>query len=94
MKRDGNRRDNAGTESVAELLSELREMGVEVTPDYLLGHIDIKEAARFLGTTKGEMYNLTYRHKIRFIRWGKRGLRFRRRDLIHWQQEQSQPALR
>lgn len=38
------------------------------------------------GTT-GEIYNLTSRRQIPFSRFGKKGLRFCRLDLIQWQRE-------
>ena len=85
-KRDG----RAG--ELATQIAAIRAAGVEVTPDYLLGQITIDEAARFLGTTEGQLYNLTSRHEIGFIRWGKRGVRFRRIDLIRWQEGRSWPA--
>jgi len=78
---------------MAAVCSAVREAGAEVTPDYLLSQIDIEEAARFLGTTKGQLYNLTYRREIPFIPWGKRGVRFRRIDLIRWQEGRIRHAL-
>jgi len=83
--------DGSGDRLTA-LLAAVRAAGVEVTPDYLLGQIDIEEAARFLGTTKGELYNLTYRREIPFIPWGKRGVRFRRIDLMRWQEARIRAA--
>ena len=61
---------------LAEQIALLRDAGVEVTPDYLLGRIKIDEAAKFLDTTEGEIYNLTSRRQIPFSRLGKKGLRF------------------
>jgi excisionase family DNA binding protein len=66
-----------------------RDAGVEVTPDYLLCRIKVEEAAEFLRTTPGEIYNLTSRRQIPFSRLGKKGLRFCRLDLIQWQRERS-----
>jgi excisionase family DNA binding protein len=83
-------RDGRGGD-IAEQIALLREAGVEVTPDYLLGKIKIGEAARFLCTTEGEIYNLTSRHQIPFYKLGKRGLRFCRLDLIQWQRERPRP---
>jgi hypothetical protein len=52
-----------------------------------------EEAARFLGTTKGQVYNVTAtRRAIPFIPWGRRGKRFRRINLIAWQEERKRPA--
>lgn len=80
------RRDGRGGE-LAEQIALLRDAGVEVTPDYLLGRIKVEEAAVFLGTTPGEVYNLTSRRQLPFNRLGKRGVRFCRLDLIRWQRE-------
>lgn len=85
-------RDGSGG-GVAAQIAAIREAGVEVTPDYLLGRIDIDEAARFLGTTKGELYNLTARREIPFVRLGKRGVRFCRIELMRWQEERRQGAV-
>lgn len=74
---------------LAEQIALLREAGVEVTPDYLLGRIKVEEAAEFLCTTPGEIYNLTSRRQIPFFRLGKKGLRFCRLDLIQWQRERA-----
>jgi excisionase family DNA binding protein len=74
----------------SELLAQialLREAGVDVTADYLLGRIKVEEAAEFLGTTAGEVYNLTSRREIPFYKLGKRGVRFCRLDLIQWQRQ-------
>lgn len=72
---------------LAELIALLRDAGVDVTPDYLLGQITVTKAAEFLGTTPGEVYNLTSRHQIPFNRLGKRGVRFCRLELMRWQRE-------
>ena len=75
MKRQlQNGRDGRSGE-LAEQIALLRDAGVEVTPDYLLGRITVTEAAEFLGTTPGEVYNLTSRRQIPFNRLGKRGVR-------------------
>jgi hypothetical protein len=78
---------------LAEQIPLLREAGVKVTPDYLLGRIKIDEAAEFLCTTPGEIYNLTSRRLIPFSRLGKKGLRFCRLDLIQWQRQRTRPRL-
>ena len=86
--RSGGKSDREGREGdLAEQIALLRDAGVEVTPDYLLGRIKVEEAADFLGTTPGEVYNLTSRRQIPFNRLGKRGVRFCRLDLIQWQRE-------
>ena len=77
---------------LAATISVLNETGFEVTADYWLAYIGIDEAARFLGTTNGEIYNLTSRGEIPWIRWGKRGLRFQRLALRRWMEERKQPA--
>ena len=64
-----------------------------MTPDYLLGRIKVEEAAKFLRTTPGEIYNLTSRRLIPFFRLGKKGLRFCRLDLIQWQRARVRPAV-
>jgi excisionase family DNA binding protein len=51
----------------------------------LLQRIKVTEAAEFLGTTPGEVYNLTSRRQIPFYKLGKRGVRFCRLDLMRWQ---------
>ena len=53
----------------------------------------IDQAAAFLGTTKGQLYNLVNRREVPYVPWGKRGKRFRRIDLIAWQEERKRPAL-
>ena len=55
--------------------------------------LNVEEAALFLGTTKGQLYNLLNRREIPYVRWGKRGKRFRRIDLIAWQEDRKRPAL-
>ena len=82
-------RNGRGSE-LAEQIALLRDAGVAVTPDYLLGRIKVEEAAEFLSTTPGEIYNLTSRRQIPFFRFGKRGLRFCRADLIRWQRQGQQ----
>jgi excisionase family DNA binding protein len=84
-------RDRKASE-LGATIAAMKEAGCEVTPDYLLGQITIDEAARFLSTTKGELYNLTSRGAIPFKRWGKRGVRFCRLDLIIWRDVSSKPA--
>ncbi len=73
--------------NVEVLRAAVSEAGGHAAVDDLYRQMDIKEAARFLGTTKGQLYNLTSRREIPFIPWGKRGVRFRRIDLIRWQEE-------
>ena len=50
-------------------------------------------ATRDLGTTKGQLYNLLNRREVPYVPWGKRGKRFRRIDLIAWQEDRRRPAL-
>lgn len=85
-------RDKRGDE-LAEQIALLRAAGIEVTPDYLLGRITVSEAAEFLGTTAGEVYNLTSRRQIPFYKLGRRGVRFCRLDLIRWQAPRRVPTL-
>ena len=87
MKPSGRSRCDGRGGELAEQIALLRDAGVEVTPDYLLGRIKVEEAAEFLCTTRGEIYNLTSRRQIPFSRLGKKGLRFCRLDLIQWQRE-------
>ncbi len=86
-KRDG----RAG--ELATLRSAVRGAGGQAALDDLYRQMGIEEAARFLGTTKGQLYNLTARRAIPFIQWGRRGKRFRRIDLIAWQEERKRPVL-
>ena len=72
-------------EEVVAICSAVSDAGGQVTLTDLYGEIDIEEAARFLKTTKGQLYNLTHRREVPFLRWGNRGVRFRRVDLIRWQ---------
>jgi excisionase family DNA binding protein len=85
-KRDGD------ADEVAALRSAIRDSGGKAALDDLYGLMPIEEAAHFLGTTKGQLYNLTSRREIPFIPWGKRGVRFRRVDLIRWQEARLLPA--
>jgi len=87
MKPTSRSRGEGRDGEIAEQIALLRDAGVEVTPDYLLGKIKIEEAAEFLCTTPGEIYNLTSRRQIPFYRLGKRGVRFCRLDLMQWQKE-------
>jgi excisionase family DNA binding protein len=87
MRPDGKSDRSGHNGELAEQIAVLRDAGVEVTPDYLLGRITVTEAAQFLGTTPGEIYNLTSRRQIPFSRLGKKGLRFCRLDPIQWQRE-------
>jgi excisionase family DNA binding protein len=92
--RSGGKSDRDGQGGkLAEQIALLRDAGVEVTPDYLLGKIRIDEAAKFLCTTEGEIYNLTSRRQIPFSKLGKRGLRFCRLDLIQWQRARVRSAI-
>ncbi len=92
MKRRQQENGAAFSDALAAQIAAIRAAGVEVGPDYLIGDIGIKEAARFLGTTVGQLYNMTARRQIPFIRWGKSGVRFRRIDLIRWQEACAVPA--
>ena len=91
------RRQQAERDGAAARLRALeavfRSAGGAAAIDYLHQQLTVEEAAVFLGTTKGQLYNLTARRAIPFIPWGKRGIRFRRIDLIAWQEERRRPAL-
>lgn len=80
------------TSEPAARIAAMKEAGREVTADYWHAYIAIDEAARFLGTTTGELYNLTSAGKIPFIRWGKRGVRFQRLVLRRWMEERRKLA--
>ena len=75
------------------LEAAFRSAGGAAAIDYLHQHLTVEEAAVFLGTTKGQLYNLLNRREIPYVRWGKRGKRFRRIDLIAWQEDRKRPAL-
>ncbi len=92
MKAGGRHRDDGAAARIAALAAAFRAAGGPAAIDDLYRQINIDEAARFLGTTKGQLYNLTARHEIPFVRWGKRGVRFRRIDLIAWQDARARPA--
>jgi len=94
MKPGRRSRCDGRDDELAQQIALLRGAGVEVTPDYLLGKIKVDEAAEFLCTTPGEIYNLTSRRLIPFSRLGKKGLRFCRLDLIQWQRERLRLAQR
>jgi excisionase family DNA binding protein len=72
------------TSEPAARIAAMKEAGRELTADYWQAYIAIDEAARFLGTTRGEIYNLTSRGKIPCVQWSKRGLRFQRLVLRRW----------
>lgn len=78
---------------VAALESAFRAAGGAAAIDYLHQQMTVEEAAVFLGTTKGQVYNLVNRRAIPYVPWGKRGKRFRRIDLIAWQEERKRPPL-
>ena len=61
--------------------------------DYLHQQLTVEAAAVFLGTTKGQLYNLLNRRGIPYVRWGKRGKRFRRIDLIAWEEDGRRPTV-
>jgi excisionase family DNA binding protein len=86
-------RNGSGGE-LAALRTAVVEAGGRAALDDLYRQMDIEEAALFLGTTKGQLYNLTSRREIPFIPWGRRGVRFRRIDLIGWQEARKRPAAR
>lgn len=92
MRTGGKSPRDAGARDLAALRSAIREAGGQAALDEFYRQMDIEEAARFLGTTKGQLYNLTSRREIPFIPWGKRGVRFRRIDLIRWQEARREPA--
>jgi hypothetical protein len=52
--------------------------------DHLHEQLTVKEAASFLGTTVGQLYNLIEGYEIPFILWGKAGKRLCRLDLLVW----------
>lgn len=85
------RRDGRAGE-LATLRSAVRDAGGQAALDDLYRQMGIEEAARFLGTTKGQLYNLVNRREIPYVPWGKRGKRFRRIDLIAWQEERKRPV--
>ena len=92
MRPNGKSNSGGRGGELAEQITLLRDAGIEVTPDYLFGRITVAQAAEFLGTTAGEVYNLTSRRQMPFLRLGKRGLRFCRLDLMRWQQERLRPT--
>jgi excisionase family DNA binding protein len=92
MRPGGKSAAGAHAELIRALRSAIQESGGQAGLDDLYRQMTIDEAARFLGTTKGQLYNLTYRREIPFIPWGKRGVRFRRIDLIAWQEGRLRPA--
>ena len=75
------------------LESAFRSVGGPAAIDYLHQQMTVEETAVFLGTTKGQLYNLVNRREIPYVSWGKRGVRFRRIDLIAWQEERKRPVL-
>jgi excisionase family DNA binding protein len=77
----------------AALRDAFRSAGGAGAIDYLHQQLTVEEAAVFLGTTTGQLYNLINRREIPYVRWGKRGKRFRRIDLIAWQEDRRRPAL-
>jgi excisionase family DNA binding protein len=92
VKAGGKSRGERNAEAIRELRSKIGDAAVQAILDDPKRQMTIEEAALFLGTTKGELYNLTYRRAIPFVRLGKRGVRFRRIDLIKWQEKRLQPA--
>ena len=76
-----------------ELEAAFRSAGGSGAIDYLHQQITVEEAAVFLGTTRGQLYNLLNRREIPYVPWGKRGKRFRRIDLIAWQEDRRRPVL-
>ena len=75
------------------LEAAFRSAGGAAAIDYLHQQLTVEEAAVFLGTTKGQLYNLINRREIPYVPWGRRGKRFRRIDLIAWQEDRRRPAL-
>ena len=75
------------------LEASFRSAGGAGAIDYLHQQLTVEEAAVFLGTTRGQLYNLLNRREIPYVPWGKRGKRFRRIDLIAWQEDRMRPAL-
>jgi excisionase family DNA binding protein len=75
------------------LEAAFRSAGGAAAIDYLHQQLTVEEAAVFLGTTRGQLYNLLNRREIPYVPWGKRGKRFRRIDLIAWQEERKRPVL-
>lgn len=92
-----NRRRQAERDGSAARLRALeaafRSAGGAAAIDYLHQQLTVEEAAAFLGTTKGQLYNLLNRREVPYVPWGKRGKRFRRIDLIAWQEDRRRPAL-
>jgi len=71
---------------VRELESHYLASGGPASIDFLHQHLTVAGAATFLGTTEGQVYNLLGRRELPYVPWGKRGKRFRRVDLIAWQE--------
>jgi excisionase family DNA binding protein len=92
-----NRRQQAEGDGAAARVRALeaafRSAGGAAAIDYLHQQLTVEEAAMFLGTTKGQLYNLLNRREVPYVPWGKRGKRFRRIDLIAWQEDRRRPAL-
>jgi excisionase family DNA binding protein len=91
-RRQPTERDEAAARRHA-LEAAFRSAGGAAAIDYLHQQLTVEEAAVFLGTTRGQLYNLLNRREIPYVRWGKRGKRFRRIDLIAWQEDRKRPAL-
>ena len=85
--RDGERRQLRALEAA------FRTAGGSAAIDYLHRQMTVEEAAELLGTTKGHLYNLLNRREIPYVLWGKGGKRFRRIDLIAWQEERKRSVL-
>jgi excisionase family DNA binding protein len=75
------------------LEAAFRSAGGPAAIDYLHQQMTVEETAVFLGTTKGQLYNLVNRREIPYVTWGKRGIRFRGLDLIAWQEARRRPVL-
>jgi hypothetical protein len=73
-----------------ELEAHYLATGGPAALDYLHQHLTVREAAQFLRTTSGQLYNLLYQRAIPYIPWGTRNKRFCRLDLIAWQEVQVQ----
>jgi predicted DNA-binding transcriptional regulator AlpA len=74
-----------------ELEAHYLATGGPAALDYLHQLLRVNEAAHFLGTTSGQIYNLLANRAIPYIPWGTRNIRFCRLDLIVWQELRFRP---
>ena len=93
MKRRQQAERDGAAARLRALEAAFRSAGGVAAIDYLHQQLTVEEAAVFLGTTKGQLYNLLNRREVPYVPWGKRGKRFRRIDLIAWQEDRRRPVL-